>query len=1173
MRKYLLFVFVLLAAAARADTFVVTDPRDLTSTGTLRWALQSAKDNGNQPTWDSIIFNIPSGLANARTIALTSELPVVSSYLVIDGTTQPLGLPFGLSDAKIQIVTPNFANCKRGFVIRNADHIEIYGLSFAGFINNPPQNAETWRDAIFMWNVHDVIIGAPGKGNTFFGNFHCIRHEAIPEDDRDPPPTGVGYNIVIQNNYLGKNNTGRPNTREGVINAIELFDVSNVTVGGYGTHEDNKFMVFLNAIRIGLKERFAGAAGKVDVVGNAFVIGTASPPLPIALPHLGIEVNDNNAISPGLHYVNISKNDIKTYSSGITVANLIHPFKIVNNRIDCDRANDQFPFSTAIALAGCDSGLIGGKDSVNIIHDAKNNGISLFGTKRIMMSENIIYCTDKGIAISGPAATIPKINDLAINGVGTVVGKTCSKCRVEVFRTNQCAAEFYNGETYQQTIAADLAGNFTYNGPIDCFGTSFTVTDLDKTTSEFYVTYNFIFDTSAVIIQNANCGQNNGSIKGIKIFSGVDFYWEDINGNVVGTDTNLINLGPGFYRLVGTKQNLGSSCQLMAGYYQIRDITPVINTGSMVITDPFPECNRPGSITGITVSGGPMSLFGVEWTDQTNTVVGTILNLLNKPAGTYRLKVYVLTDPTCFTTAGPFTLTDRPSPKFDLTTLLITNATCGKNNGSITGMKISNPVGAQIFRWKDAAGNVVGNSINLTNVPAGTYKLEYDDAAPCPLMTSSPFAIINNGLVTINESQKIIVPSGCTVVKGAIKNITVTGANLIEWVNATTGAVISNTTDLLNVPSGNYRLRVFDTNFGCADSTAVIFVPLTPVEILNVQSKNVKDETCTGANGYIKDILLSPVPFGYIYKWVRNTTDTFTTVLNINNLAAGSYELIATDSNGCTQSVLTQLLIDHPSPTVDESAVVIKNDECTQLFGSITGMKVKGGDAPLNYAWYTSPSGTQINSVIDIAKTGKGNFYFVVADKNGCKDTSTVLFVDDISPIITPPKYEDAYAKRNSTAYIRNLNGITGNYQFYNSAITNIPFETNTTGHFLTPALAADKDYWVERLVGSCKSTRVKVHVTVIDFSKVFLPNAFTPNNDGLNDVLKIRVFGKIIISGFFVYNRWGQQVFFTNDVNQGWDGNYNGKPLATGTYTWAVKAQDVDGTPINLRGTVTLIR
>jgi hypothetical protein len=57
--------------------------------------------------------------------------------------------------------------------------------------------------------------------------------------------------------------------------------------------------------------------------------------------------------------------------------------------------------------------------------------------------------------------------------------------------------------------------------------------------------------------------------------------------------------------------------------------------------------------------------------------------------------------------------------------------------------------------------------------------------------------------------------------------------------------------------------------------------------------------------------------------------------------------------------------------------------------------------------------------------------------------------------------------------------------------------------------------------------------VKVIDFSNVYVPNAFTPNNDGRNDVLKVKVYGKIILDGFTIYNRWGQPIFFTTDVNQ----------------------------------------
>ena len=1160
-----------MVSIARADVFVVTDPRDLTIPGTLRWALQSAKDNGNQPNWDTIRFNIPSGNPMARAIQLTSELPVVSSYLVIDGTTQLTGATFGSSDAKIAIFPSSYPQARRGLVLRNVDHVEIYGLLLAGFINNPPQNSETWRDGIFMWNVHDIIIGAPSRGNAFFGCYHSIRHEAIPEDSRDPAPPGVGYNIIIQNNEIGKNNTGRPATREGSVIGIELFDVFNIDIGGYTTGEENRFMVFLYAIQLSLKPTLIGNAGFVNVINNDFIVGTSTPALPVALPIVGISIT-NNTVSPGIHKVNVSGNDLLSYTTGIALSGLKQKFSIVNNIINCDRANNNFGASFGIAVSNCDSGIIGGRDSVNTIHDTKNFGISLITTKFITISRNKIYCDPKGININAPATVIPKINDLFIDASGAAIGKTCAGCEVEVFDTRQCQGEYYNGESLLRTITADATGGFVYNSTsVNCYNTSFTTTNLAGATSAFYVPYNFIFDTTAVLIQDASCGQNNGSIKNIRIFSGVDFHWEDLAGNVVGTDTNLVNVGAGFYKLVGTKQNLG--CQLNTRLYEIKTVVPVINEANIVLTHPVPQCNRPGSITGIIVTGGTPGTFVYKWENQLGVIVGNTLNLINVPAGRYTLTVSVSYDLTCFRRSNAFVLIDKPAPVIDVSSVNILNASCGLNNGSITGIAIINTTGAQQFTWKDALGNTVGNTINLLNAGAGTYQLFYDDASPCPPINTAIFTIINNGLVTIDETNKIIQPSGCTVIKGAIKNITVTGANLLQWENVTTGALIGSNTDLFPVPSGTYRLKAFDTNNGCTETSTDIFVPLATVDPLTIQFKNSKDEFCSGANGYIKDIVLNPAPIGYTYKWVKNTTDTFALTLNVINITKGDYELLGIDSNGCVQSILLQTILDHPSPQISETAVVIRDDECTQAIGSIKDLRIIGGDAPFNYAWYTSPSNTFLLNGIDIVTTASGSFYLIVADKNGCKDTSSVLQVKDISPVIAPPVYEPVYAKRGGTAFVRNSNGISGSYEIFDSPNSLLPVESNSTGTFRTMVLQADKDYWVERVVGSCRSVRVKVHVNVIDYSNVFVPNAFTPNNDSKNDVLRIKVYGKIIIDGFTIYNRWGEQVFFTADVNKGWDGNKNGLPLPTSTYTWFIQGYDIDGTPLNLKGTVTLIR
>ena len=92
----------------------------------------------------------------------------------------------------------------------------------------------------------------------------------------------------------------------------------------------------------------------------------------------------------------------------------------------------------------------------------------------------------------------------------------------------------------------------------------------------------------------------------------------------------------------------------------------------------------------------------------------------------------------------------------------------------------------------------------------------------------------------------------------------------------------------------------------------------------------------------------------------------------------------------------------------------------------------------------------------------------------------------------------------------------------------------------------------------------------------IFMPSAFTPNNDGLNDVL-VAVGSEVSSFRMLVYNRWGQQVFSTSARQQGWDGRYNGKDCASGVYAYSVEYRGLgaDGKvrPYLLTGTVTLIR
>ena len=86
------------------------------------------------------------------------------------------------------------------------------------------------------------------------------------------------------------------------------------------------------------------------------------------------------------------------------------------------------------------------------------------------------------------------------------------------------------------------------------------------------------------------------------------------------------------------------------------------------------------------------------------------------------------------------------------------------------------------------------------------------------------------------------------------------------------------------------------------------------------------------------------------------------------------------------------------------------------------------------------------------------------------------------------------------------------------------------------------------------------------------MPNAFTPNGDGHNDVFKIPANTNVALQEFSIYNRWGNKVFSTDNVSRGWDGNVNGVKQAMGEYIYIIKGTGSKG-KIVARGTFILVR
>ena len=89
---------------------------------------------------------------------------------------------------------------------------------------------------------------------------------------------------------------------------------------------------------------------------------------------------------------------------------------------------------------------------------------------------------------------------------------------------------------------------------------------------------------------------------------------------------------------------------------------------------------------------------------------------------------------------------------------------------------------------------------------------------------------------------------------------------------------------------------------------------------------------------------------------------------------------------------------------------------------------------------------------------------------------------------------------------------------------------------------------------------------------EIFIPTAFTPNNDGVNDRVFVRGIYLSEIE-FEIYNRWGELVFKTTDINKGWDGTYKGKQQNTDVFNYYLKATCFDGQEFFKKGNISLIR
>lgn len=261
-------------------------------------------------------------------------------------------------------------------------------------------------------------------------------------------------------------------------------------------------------------------------------------------------------------------------------------------------------------------------------------------------------------------------------------------------------------------------------------------------------------------------------------------------------------------------------------------------------------------------------------------------------------------------------------------------------------------------------------------------------------------------------------------------------------------------------------------------------------------------------------------------------------------------------------------------PQMDESRAKSMDAVCGQTSGNITGIIITDGTGtpPFTFKWLNENDQIVYN-LPDIFNLPPGTYRLIATDQTGCDDTSRRYTIKNIQLHLPQPEYDDYSIKRNSSVMLVSKNFSAGGmYELYEAPNGNL-IEQNFLAQFKVGPLAADKTYYVRYVVGNCATEFEAVAIKVYDYTNLVVPNAFSPNGDGINDVWLIKAEGLIRSVSVQVFNRYGQAIYKGNPSGMGWDGRMNGAPMTSGTYYWVLQAWQEDGKPIRMNGSVTLLR
>ncbi|MEW6773203.1 MAG: gliding motility-associated C-terminal domain-containing protein [Bacteroidota bacterium] len=702
----------------------------------------------------------------------------------------------------------------------------------------------------------------------------------------------------------------------------------------------------------------------------------------------------------------------------------------------------------------------------------------------------------------------------------------------------------FNGSTFTSL------GNITTNVPDEVYDVM-----LNEASSTLYVSGKGFLSThnvascnsmSVTITATSGCGANGSAT--VTVTGGTAPYTYQWS---TGATTSVVtNLAPGTY----TVYVQDASC---IGRFASDTVTISAGSSNFTVSSNIQNVKCYNTSTGsatLNVIGGT-SPYSYTWTP--NGGNGNIAN--NLMAGNYTVNIK---DASGCTTIYTVSIT-QPS---DMTVQAVVNnsVSCYGGNDGSASVSVSGGTSPYSCTWTPTGAS----NFTVNNLTAGNYTIMVSDINNCVKTTT--LNIIQPSSISVISNT----PNACSG-NVAVVNVTVTGGNgnySYTWQPSGMSSSGSYTTGNLTAAA---QVTILVSENNCPPVVKVINIAVSP----SLSASGMLVTVCDKASVNIYPQITSPGNGGpYSYLWLNNGSTS--TVLTVTGSIANPVQTFTVKiSDGCTNpdavAVCTVQVLPYSSPSLSVTATPLNG--CEPLLVNYTA---SSNDTSVHYTWNFGNGVISTQNPVSVTYTSSGVYSptVVVVNQYGCvKDTVLMNYVN-----VYPVPHASFECIPSTTLNVidamvtfSNQSTLATQYVWYfgdwcstenSSNEVNPVHEYGCSGTFTT-MLIATNEY-------GCSDTMVQI-IWIKPEIHLYIPDCFTPNGDGLNDVFIPKGIG-ILEHDYrmLIFDRWGEEIFESNALHKGWDGSVKGSSVmaAEGVYVYKIYAKDVRGRAYEFVGHVTCL-